>query len=465
MSIQRNYAWLEITEYLSIVASMIGSIAAVAVNQAIFMAVPMSISLMLNLLHRQNLLNSSKKRIELEVTEECQEVSNMAISLNTSELQNLPTQKQLKEEIAALPALTQNRRIRDKSLINCAGKNLPTLPIESVSKSCLPLEEMESSLVRLCQKVESQQLEMNRLMNYLDKFRQEIRQSLKNIPREIQDFQENSERIQPAQTSSVEGEISSIKIELARISEELARVDRNTESLVPKKNFKQIISTIKILCQETLISRESITQLHQAVANLSQNYPPKINLLKEDVTDSALTGLTSSSNPFQEKFDNCLQQISDLRESLAELTGAIDLLERRSEQIVPRSELRGLISEAIETQWDSMRKQATMSQSSSFDGFYPNSGQGNGEFNGGDNRFSKSFDVYGIPQLHREIENLSEEIATLEAQMENRLSPLEAIDRHGIAEDLSLQAQAIAELQQQTNKLLAFYEGAREVGE
>lgn len=417
---QRNYSWLEIAEYLSIIASMIGSIAAVATQKAVLMAAPMSMSLMLNLLHRRKLLHLSRQRIGAEVTEQCQEISDRVALLKTSVLEEIPTQTQLKQAIATLP-----------------------------------LEQIESCLVQLCQKVEHQQIEISQLMMNLEKFSHQLPSNLTTLPTEINEIKAQLNPIHETKESSVEREISSIKTELARVAEKLSQLHQDGDSLMTPKKLKQMIAAIKSLHQENLDSQASITQLNEAVNRISTEQKELQNLFCENLIVS-----TNPNSQCQEQFNNCLQQISDLRGSLAELTRAIALLETQTEQIIPQPELRSLISDLIKLQLqESTTLQPSMIGQSLSNGLSPNCEEIKGGDNGFHQEFHKLFDFSSIPQLHREIENLSEEIATLEAQMENRLAPLEAIDRHAIEEDLSLQGQAIAQLQQQASKLLKFYEG------
>lgn len=151
-------------------------------------------------------------------------------------------------------------------------------------------------------------------------------------------------------------------------------------------------------------------------------------------------------------------QISALRGAVAELTRAIAILEKQTQQIISESEPAiSLISELIAGHLPASNVVPQSGINAYL--FYDNLTTADAaQLRESENGAADSFDYYYIPQLHREIKNLSEEIAILEAQMENRLAPLEAIDRHSIEEDLALQAQAIAQLQEQTNQLLELYE-------
>lgn len=172
-----------------------------------------------------------------------------------------------------------------------------------------------------------------------------------------------------------------------------------------------------------------------------------------------------SGSNFEDQIKNCLQQISDLRSEIAAINQLIasrdSRLPRRGENnelIIPENQLRDLIAEMIVQELPKLSSLISVEASPNQQFFfYKTLSQNLTESTAEPNKTANSIDFYYIPQLDREIKNLSEEIGILEAEMENRLAPLEAIDRHSIEEDLALQSQAIAELQEQVNQLREFY--------
>ncbi len=433
---QRNYGWLDIAEYLSILASLVGAIAAVATQKVALMAAPMSMSLMLNLLHRRKLLSLSRQKIRAEVTEQCHDLSKLVTPLPSSDVAEISTDKQqLKQAIAALP-----------------------------------LAEIETSLDRLCQKFEQQQTQISQMMVNLEKISHELPFNLTNnlplnsnnnlpnhltsMPRESAGQIEYLTQPNNFPSSGYVGlEISSIKNNLSRVSANLSQVQKDTENLVLKKKLKQMIAAIKTLHQENVDVRRAILQLNETVSIISRNQTSEEKFFRENLTDQHIF-----RSEFEEPMPNCLQQISDLRGAVAELTRALAILEKQTQQIISESEpALGLISELIAGH--SLASNIVPPSGIDASLFYDNLTTADAaQLRESENGAADSFDYYYIPQLHREIKNLSEEIAILEAQMENRLAPLEAIDRHSIEEDLALQAQAIAQLQEQTNQLLELYE-------
>jgi WD40 repeat protein len=447
---QRNYGWLDIAEYLSILASVVGAMAAVATQKAALMAAPMSMSLMLNLLHRRKLLSLSRQKIGVEVTEQCQDLSKLVTSLPGSDVAEISTDKQqLKQSIRGSVSASADAKANPLGgIAQGSGWNI----------AALPLEEMEASLERLCQKFEHQQTEISQLMVNLEKISHELpfnlTNNLTNLPSQSDEqIQYLNQQKNFSSNGYVGAEISSIKTELNRVSEKLNQLQLDTETLVPKKKLKQMIAAIKTLHQENVDARTSILQLNETVSRISSEQTPRNNISRENFTDEHIF-----RSQFEAPMQNCLQQISDLRGAVAELTRAIALLEKPTQQINSEPEPAiGLISELIAGHSPA----STVVPSPGIDAslFYDNlTTADSAQLRESENGSADCFDYYYIPQLHREIQNLSEEIAILEAQMENRLAPLEAIDRHSIEEDLALQAQAIAELQEQTNQILAFYE-------
>lgn len=157
---QRNYGWLEIAEYLSIVASVIGAVAAVTIQKTVLMAAPMSISLMLNLLHRRKLLFLSRQIIRAEVIEQCQELSQLVATLPSSFLTEIPRDKQqIKPEIRGSFSGSTDSEAN---------------PNSAWYLTLLYLQEMETSLERLCQKFEYQQTQISNLIANLEEMNEQI---------------------------------------------------------------------------------------------------------------------------------------------------------------------------------------------------------------------------------------------------------------------------------------------------
>lgn len=64
-----NLDWLEIAEYLALSSALIGSIAAVVSQQVMYAAIPLSLSLLLNLFNRQRWEQLTRARLTAAITQ------------------------------------------------------------------------------------------------------------------------------------------------------------------------------------------------------------------------------------------------------------------------------------------------------------------------------------------------------------------------------------------------------------
>jgi hypothetical protein len=256
---QRNYGWLDIAEYLSILASLLGAIAAVATQKAALMAAPMSMSLMLNILHRRKLLSLSRQKIGVEVTEQC--LSKLVTLLPGSDVAEIPTDKQqLKPGIRGSVSASGDAKGNPLwGIAQRSGRNIAQGSEWNIA--ALPLEEMETSLERLCQKFEQQQTKISQLMVNLETISHELPFNLNNnfplnsnnnLPNNSPNNLPNNLRNLPSQSneqieslnqpntftsgSYMGAEISRIKNELSLVSDKLNQLQKDPDNLVPKKN-------------------------------------------------------------------------------------------------------------------------------------------------------------------------------------------------------------------------------------
>jgi hypothetical protein len=64
-----NLDWLQMAEYLSLAGAVIGSVAAVSLQQVIYAAVPLSLSLLLNLFNRHRWEQLTRERLAVSMTQ------------------------------------------------------------------------------------------------------------------------------------------------------------------------------------------------------------------------------------------------------------------------------------------------------------------------------------------------------------------------------------------------------------
>ena len=106
-----NLHWLETTEYISIAASTLGTIVATSTQQVIYAALPLSISISLNLANRQRLYQLNQKQIETAIAQFQQRITELeSIAGNNhrkiSELNNTISQFQIPP-----PQVSQNNPV------------------------------------------------------------------------------------------------------------------------------------------------------------------------------------------------------------------------------------------------------------------------------------------------------------------------------------------------------------------
>lgn len=98
--------WLYITEYVSLICSVAGSAAAVALGQVMYATVPMSLSILLNLVNRYRFEQRTRHSTNTAITETYQQLSANIQSLHSSVL-SLPAQVDLSSVQQALFKLTE----------------------------------------------------------------------------------------------------------------------------------------------------------------------------------------------------------------------------------------------------------------------------------------------------------------------------------------------------------------------
>lgn len=99
-----NLDWLQIAEYLSISGSLIGSAASLASQQVIYAAVPLSLSLTLNLFNRQRTENLTRTRLTAAVTQLDEKLTNINSIVNERVFELKTNIAQLNEEAQKIQA-------------------------------------------------------------------------------------------------------------------------------------------------------------------------------------------------------------------------------------------------------------------------------------------------------------------------------------------------------------------------
>ncbi|HBE56243.1 MAG TPA: hypothetical protein DEA78_21600 [Cyanobacteria bacterium UBA11159] len=106
--------WLEITEYISLATATLGTIAATATQQIIYAALPLSISVGLNIANRQRLYELNQKQIEIAMLLASEAIAKFQQRI--TELESLTQNSyskitQLEDTLSQLPILRQNNSV------------------------------------------------------------------------------------------------------------------------------------------------------------------------------------------------------------------------------------------------------------------------------------------------------------------------------------------------------------------
>ncbi|MCT7949664.1 hypothetical protein NG798_07685 [Ancylothrix sp. C2] len=116
-----NLDWLQIAEYLSISGSLIGSVASLASQQVIYAAVPLSLSLTLNLFNRQRTENLTRTSLTAAVTHLDQKLSSINSIVNERVFELKTDIAQLNEQAQKIQA-NQDLESLTSSLLNLQQK-------------------------------------------------------------------------------------------------------------------------------------------------------------------------------------------------------------------------------------------------------------------------------------------------------------------------------------------------------
>jgi WD40 repeat protein len=242
---QNHRRWLEIVEYLSIAGSIVGSVVAVAYQQILYAATPLSLSLLLNLVNRRRVdaPGASAKIVQIN-----RQVSR-DIELLRQELSGLPNQVEVSNlqrglgQLSQMMAQIQSEVVIQRQEINATNSNFQVL-IEQLSSIKNPVSTSEpdisnSSAIRIFSAEVKQQIE-----------------ALKAGLASVAASNESSELLSQALVSNVD---------LERFFAELEKVDSKQESL-----------------------RASLTSIERALTRLEQPSIPTAALENAEILSEEL---------------------------------------------------------------------------------------------------------------------------------------------------------------------------------
>jgi WD40 repeat protein len=115
-----NPHWLETTEYISLASATLGTIVATATQQVIYAALPLSISISLNLANRQRLYQLNQKQIETAIAQFQQRITELESIAGNSHRQI----SELNDTISQLQ-IPQQQLSQNNSVIQLPSQTLP----------------------------------------------------------------------------------------------------------------------------------------------------------------------------------------------------------------------------------------------------------------------------------------------------------------------------------------------------
>ncbi|GEM_PF-692330 len=292
MSTQRN--WLQITEYVSLAASAVGTVAAAVSGQVAMAAAPLTVALSLNLVNRQRL----QQQTQQDTSSAIAQLDRIVQSLQ-QQVQALPDQtlSPIADSLSGLENITQTLANRQEELAQQLQVGSQTQAIEQLQTALAFLREQ---LIGLGMRID-------------------------NLPIP-----------EPVNLSGVEGEIANLHDRLDALVEEfssrpevagLAKMQQDTNSAITQLHhiFESLHQQVEALPEQTL---STINQSISRVENLTQALADRQEELAQEFQarpdTEAIAQLTDQLSALALDLNNlpALEaEVTNLREELDNLSG------------------------------------------------------------------------------------------------------------------------------------------------
>jgi tetratricopeptide (TPR) repeat protein len=250
--------WLEIAEYISLAGSVVGSAVAVASQQIIYAAAPVSASLLLNLANRRRLEQMAPPNSRGEVAQVHQQLTQEVDALRTS-VRQLPTQAELSGIKQALQ--TEIQRLEDLKTREGAAspEDLSQLQIqysnllEAIASVSTRLEELspasqvkalEASLANTVEDLAHLETEVSQLQS-----------ALQNLPTQVPAALVSGD----IATTAIEPQLQELKLALQEL--EYTRVSR--------QDFMSLVTATTVLERAITPVATAISEIRQRVDDLT----------------------------------------------------------------------------------------------------------------------------------------------------------------------------------------------------
>ncbi len=386
-------SWLEILEYLSVAGSVAGSVAAIATQQIVYAATPLSLSVVLNLANRRRLAQEpSFGGNDIELREK------LARELGI-----------LREQVQGLPTDSEFNHVQS-----------------AVSKHSEEFEEVKRQLEKTLSL--AQGLELNPL-------RQDISVLRENYAGVQETLAALTAQLNGADSSKSGHGVERLESAIAQINSKIAQFQNKLSKLDPgggTPDLNPVLSEIAQIEQRLETVRSSVSQaIEQEIAGLRADLEARVsagNPLEFGAEQvNSLSSAIAKLQERQQQLEQAIAPVSELRMQLEQLNQKVaaqpDI--EQVERLKTALSLAIALIPQLEQQLDLERLGV--------------SARGNQE----------AVDLTGVDEALRKIaESVSEAIA----EIDTRLAPLEAVNLRRIQEDLALQTR---ELEQLTTGLAA----------
>lgn len=386
-------SWLEILEYLSVAGSVAGSVAAIATQQIVYAATPLSLSVVLNLANRRRLAQEPS-------------IGGNDIELREKLARELGI---LREQVQGLPTDSEFNHVQS-----------------AVSKHSEEFEEVKRQLEKTLSL--AQGLELNPL-------RQDISVLRENYAGVQETLAALTAQLNGADSSKSGHGVERLESAIAQINSKIAQFQNKLSKLDPgggTPDLNPVLSEIAQIEQRLETVRSSVSQaIEQEIAGLRADLEARVsagNPLEFGAEQvNSLSSAIAKLQERQQQLEQAIAPVSELRMQLEQLNQKV-AAQPDIEQV---ERLKTALSLAIAL-IPQLEQQLDLEHLGV-------SARGNQE----------AVDLTGVDESLRKIaESVSEAIA----EIDTRLAPLEAVNLRRIQEDLALQTR---ELEQLTTGLAA----------
>lgn len=299
--------WLEITESVALAGSVLGTIAVAGTQQVLYAAVPLTVSVSLNLANRQRLYQLNQQRSEAAIAQVYDSLQPLNQRFDRLESSKQQANSQTAERITEL-----QESLRDElfEAIAQVEESFPAIPeVPNLEPMIARINALESQLEQQRDRIEAQKLELK------DSLRQEnetaiarIHQALESLP-PFPNLKPLADRLEQLETAT------------AQVNQETERqIEAFTKSLweQTEKAVGQIYQSLATLPTAenlaTLSDRLSQLELTTNAIALASSQPEDASSISAAALQEAIQSL-SNSPKFEAIYDR-LQQLEALNEPL-----------------------------------------------------------------------------------------------------------------------------------------------------